>query len=157
MQFCLTQKISMRKNDVVKKLAKELFVLGNQTQKSISETVGVTEKTLSKWIEGNENEPSWKELKDLQSITKKQLLADSYAQLAAVNLAIKANGNVPTKEQYDAKSILGKEIDRLSDSPLAVYTDVFSDFIDWLLRNEPKHVQEFARLSMLFIEQKNSK
>jgi DNA-binding XRE family transcriptional regulator len=147
----------MKLNDTKKKLAKDLYVLGNQTQKSIAATIGVTEKTLGKWIEGNEHEPSWKELRDLQSITKKQLLADSYAQLAAVNLAIKANGNVPTKEQYDAKSILGKEIDRLSDSPLAVYTDVFSDFVDWLLRNEPKHVQDFARLSMLFIEQKNSK
>jgi hypothetical protein len=104
-----------------------------------------------------QKENSWDALKDLQSITKKQLLTDSYAQLAAVNLAIKANGNVPTKEQYDAKSILGKEIDRLSDSPLAVYTDVFSEFIDYLLRNEPKHVQIFAQLSMLFIESKNGK
>lgn len=143
----------MKQSDTKKRLAQELYVLGNQTQKSIAATIGVTEKTLGKWITDNE----WDALRDLQSITKKQLLTDSYAQLAAVNLAIKKNGNVPSKEQYDAKSILGKEIDRLSDSPLAVYTDVFSDFIDWLLRNEPKHVQDFARLSMLFIENKNSK
>jgi predicted transcriptional regulator len=143
----------MAASDIKKRLARELYVLGNQTQKSIADTIGVTEKTLGKWIKEN----SWDALKDLQSITKKQLLTDSYAQLAAVNLAIKANGNVPTKEQYDAKSILGKEIDRLSDSPLAVYTDVFSEFIDYLLRNEPKHVQIFAQLSMLFIESKNGK
>jgi predicted transcriptional regulator len=143
----------MAASDIKKRLAQELYVLGNQTQKSIAETIGVTEKTLGKWIKEN----NWDALKDLQSITKKQLLTDSYAQLAAVNLAIKANGNVPTKEQYDAKSILGKEIDRLSDSPLAVYTDVFSEFIDYLLRNEPKHVQTFAQLSMVFIESKNGK
>lgn len=143
----------MRQNDTKKRLAQELYVLGNQTQKSIAETIGVTEKTLGNWIKDNE----WDGLKDLQSITKKQLLADSYAQLAAVNLAIKANGNVPGKEHYDAKSILGKEIDRLSDSPLAVYTDVFSEFIDYLLRNEPKHTTIFAQLSMSFIESKYSK
>lgn len=141
----------MKQSDTKKRLAQELYVLGNQTQKSIAATIGVTEKTLGKWITDNE----WNALRDLQSITKKQLLTDSYAQLAAVNLAIKANGNVPSKEQYDAKSILGKEIDRLSDSPLAVYTDVFSDFIDWLLRNHPKHTQQFAQLSMEFIEHKN--
>ncbi len=143
----------MAASDIKKRLAQELYVLGNQTQKSIAETINVTPKTLGKWIEIN----NWDSLKDLQSITKKQLLTDSYAQLAAVNLAIKANGNVPTKEQYDAKSILGKEIDRLSDSPLAVYTDVFSEFIDYLLRNEPKDVQRFAQLSMVFIESKNGK
>ncbi len=143
----------MGQNDTKKKLAQELYVLGNQTQKSIAAAVVVTEKTLGKWIDEGE----WEGLKNLQSVTKKQLLADSYAQLAAVNLRIKDNGNVPTKELYDAKSILGKEIDRLSDSPLAVYTDVFSEFIDFLLRNEPKHTTLFAQLSMQFIESKNSR
>jgi DNA-binding XRE family transcriptional regulator len=140
-------------NSLTKKgLAQELYVLGNQSQKTIAEAVGISEKTLGKWIKEGE----WEAQKNLQGITKKQLLADSYAQLAAVNVAIKAHGNVPTKELYDAKSILGKEIDRLSDSPLAVYTDVFADFLDFLLRNHPKHTQLFAQLSMQFVELKNT-
>jgi predicted transcriptional regulator len=142
----------MRQSAVKKSLAQELYILGNQTQKGIATAIGVSEKTISKWI----TEGQWEAQKNLQAVTKKQLLTDSYAQLAAVNLAIAAIGNVPTKELYDAKSILGKEIDRLSDSPLAVYTDVFTDFLDYLLRTEPKHVQEFARLSMAFINYKNS-
>lgn len=138
-------------NSTKKDLAQELYIMGNHTQKAIAEIVTTTAKTLGKWItDGN-----WDELKDLKSITKKQLLKDSYAQLKAVNERIALMGNVPTKELYDAKSILGREIDRLSDNPIAVYTDVFSDFVDFMLRNYPKDVRLFAKYSMEFIEQKN--
>jgi transposase len=140
------------KMEMKKEMAMQMYICGNQTQKAIASIVGVTEKTIGKWIDNG----GWKDLKNLTTVTRKQLLKDSYAQLAAVNERIRNNGNVPTKEQYDAKSIIGKEIDRLSDAPLAVYTDVFSDFIDFMLRNYPKDAQLFAKYSMEFIENKSS-
>ncbi|MFC4262464.1 hypothetical protein ACFOWM_06230 [Ferruginibacter yonginensis] len=142
----------MKHSDSKKSMAQQLYILGNQTKKAICEIVKVTPKTLDSWIEKYE----WDAQKDMQTITKKQLLADTFKQLQAVNEKIKLNGNVPTKELYDAKNILGREIDRLSDAPLAIYTDVFSSFIDFLMRNHPVHVPLFATLSMDFIENKNA-
>jgi DNA-binding XRE family transcriptional regulator len=127
------------------------YLTDNYTQKVIAQMVDVSEKTISKWV----NDDNWEEQKALKTITRKQLLKDSYEQLAAVNLRIKDVGGVPTKELYDAKSIIGKEIDRLSDNPLAAYTDVFTDFIDWLMRNKPVAMQEFSALSMQFLEHKS--
>lgn len=142
----------MAKIEAKKLQAQDYYFKGSFTQKEISKIVDVTEKTISKWVkEGN-----WDDGKNLQTITKKQLLKESYLQLNAVNEAIKANKYVPTKEQYDAKSIIGKEIDRLSNRPLAAYTDVFTDFVEFLKNHYPKHIELFGKISMEFLETKTS-
>lgn len=129
-------------------LAKELFISGAHTRKSISELVGVTEKTLRNWIEAGD----WENLKSLHGVTRSQLLQDSYAQLKAVNEKIASIGGVPTKELYDAKSIIGKEIERLTEHSLAVYIECFSEFTSWLLRNHPKESRVFGSMILEFLE-----
>lgn len=47
-----------------KKLAKELFLLTERTQKEIAQIVGVTESTLSSWV----NEGNWKDLKNVDGL-----------------------------------------------------------------------------------------
>ncbi|TXI14629.1 MAG: hypothetical protein E6Q66_05885 [Pedobacter sp.] len=140
----------MSTNKDKKILAQELFISGAHTRKSISEMVGVTEKTLRKWIE----EGDWEKMKDLKSVTRSQLLRDSYAQLKAVNKKIASLGGVPTKELYDAKSIIGKEIERLGEHAIAVYIECFSEFTGWLLRNHPKESRLFGNLMLEFLEAK---
>lgn len=131
-------------------MAQGLFTTGAHTRKSISEMVGVTEKTLRKWIDDGD----WEKMKNLHGVTRSQLLQDSYAQLKAVNEKIKGIGGVPTKELYDAKSIIGKEIERLSDHSLAVYIECFSEFTGWLLRNHPKESKVFGSVMLEFLEAK---
>jgi len=131
-------------------LAQELFISGAHTRKSISEMVSITEKTLRNWIEHGE----WEKMKDLQGVTRSQLLQDSYAQLKAVNEKITSIGGVPNKELYDAKSILGKEIERLSDHAIAIYIECFSEFTSWLLRNHPKESRLFGSMMLEFLEAK---
>ena len=61
--------------------AKSLFLSQNLTQKEIAERVGVTEKTLSKWIE----KEGWDKLKKSALVTKAAQLAMLYDQLEYLN------------------------------------------------------------------------
>ena len=138
----------MSTNKDKKIIAQELFISGAHTRKSISEMVGITEKTLRSWIEAGD----WENLKNLHGVTRSALLQDSYSQLKAVNEKISSIGGVPTKELYDAKSIIGKEIERLSEHSMAVYIECFSEFTGWLLRHHPKESRLFGNMMLEFLE-----
>ena len=133
-----------------KQFAQGLFIKSNLNRKSISAQTGITEATLRKWI----IEGGWQELKDVQSITRNQLLIDAYKQLAAINKKINNEfDGIPSKELSDAKGVLRKEIETLSDNPLFVYIEVFESFTDWIARNHPKHLKILARLSFDYVQE----
>jgi transposase-like protein len=133
-----------------RQLAQSLYIKGNLTKKAIAQAVGCTEKTLRTWIE----KYKWDNLKEAHTVTRKQLLADAYAQLKAVNQKIEERGGVPNKELSDAKSILRKEIEALSDNPLHVYVDCFDEVLEWVMRNDPKSAQQISELLLKFLEEK---
>ncbi len=138
------------RNAEKKNFAQGLFVKSDLNRKEIATQVGVTEKTLRKWIDDG----GWQELKDVQSITRSQLLIDAYKQLAAINKKINdEHEGVPTKELSDAKGVIRKEIETLSDNPLYLYVEVFENFTDWMARNHPKHLKDLARLSYDFVQE----
>jgi uncharacterized protein YjcR len=130
-----------------KTLAQEMYLNRDYTQREIAEAVGATEKTIRAWIQDGD----WEKMKSMRSVTRKQLLADSYSQLAAVNKKIQEVGGVPTKELYDAKSILRKEIETLSGGSMAEKIQTMEEFIHWLSRHSPKDVKLFGELSMKFL------
>lgn len=66
-----------------KEYAKFLYTEKNLTQKEIAEKVGVTEKTLAKWI--SENEGEWKKLKKSLMATKANQINSLYEQLDRLN------------------------------------------------------------------------
>ena len=133
-----------------KTLAQSLFLGGQYTQKAIAEMVRVTEQTISRWAK----EGDWDNLKQIRSVTRPELLRDSYAQLKAINAAIEEQGGVPTQDQYNAKSVIGKEIERLQDNPIRVYAECFTDFSEWLMRNEPSQGSTYSGLMLRFLEYK---
>jgi hypothetical protein len=130
-----------------KAFAQELYMQGDFSIKRLAETVNVTDKTMSKWI----TDGDWATLKNMRSVSKRQLLNDAYTQLAAVNEKIRGQNNIPHKEDYDAKSILGKEIERLSGTSIAQQIEAFEAFTGWLAKNDPKAAKQFVELSMRFI------
>lgn len=77
-----TNRMGLKKTEQ-KEYAKFLFTEKNSTQKDIAERVGVTEKTLIKWI--NENDGEWKKLKKSLLTTKPQQIKMLYDQLARLN------------------------------------------------------------------------
>lgn len=119
------------------------------TRKDIAEQVGVTQKTLRGWI----NAGDWDSLREAKTITRQQLLNDSYAQLSAVNKQITdEHGGVPTKALSDAKAVLIKEIEALSDLPLHKLLSVFHEVTTWLNDTRPHKLLEITELLNDFIE-----
>ncbi len=136
------------KNAEKKELARGLFLKSSLNRKQIADQVRVTEKTLRNWIEKED----WETLKDSMMITRPQLLQDAMAQLKAINKKIREElNNVPTKELSDAKGVIRKEIEIFSNQPLHRYIEVFEEYIDWLAKNDPDKLSEFAQSSQAFI------
>lgn len=133
-----------------KEKARAFFVRSSLNRKEIAETIGVTEKTLRNWIELD----NWQAEKDSSSITRSQLLQESYAQLQAINDEIRDNHKgIPTKLLSDAKGVIRKEIETLSTHPIYKYVEVFEEFLLWTAKNNPKNLEAFTKDSSLFINQ----
>lgn len=81
--------------------AKHLFTEKNLSQKEIASKVGVTEKTLIKWI--NENDGAWKKLKRSLTTTKAAQIKSYYDQLERLNQEIENR-----KIIYDVPAYLQK-------------------------------------------------
>ena len=138
-------------SEIKKATAYQLYIRGKMTQKDIAAEVGCTPKTLKKWIDDG----GWNNKKEDHSITRKQLLSDSYDQLRALNDKIKREMNgVPDKAMADAKAIIRKEIEALSSSPLHQYIEVTDELIDYIARYSIKDLQTITKISLDFIEDK---
>lgn len=67
-------------------MAKVLFTREKLDQKVIANKVGVSEKTMSKWV----NDFGWKNLRNRMLIGKEEILSNLYEQLEELNTTIKA-------------------------------------------------------------------
>jgi transcriptional regulator with XRE-family HTH domain len=65
-------------------LAKILFTREKLEQKLIAKKVGVSEKTISKWV----NEFNWRSLRDRLLVGKEEVLNNLYEQISNLNRAI---------------------------------------------------------------------
>lgn len=115
-----------------KEWAKLLYLKEKITQKEIAEKVGVTEKTVSKWV----NIEKWENLKASITITKEDTLRRLYMQINEINSAIEKK---PEGERYAT----GKEANDLaklataakmleSEASISETMEVFKRFINWL-------------------------
>lgn len=140
-----------------KEKARALYINSSLNMKDIASQVGVTEKTLRKW----RDEDGWENLKELKTITRSNLLQDAYSQLKQINNDIASQVGVTDSKTrkilFDAKAVLGKEIDRLSDSPLHVYIGVFDEMINWVGSNHPKELKNITSMAYEFIEEVNKR
>ncbi len=65
-------------------LAKILFTVQKLEQKIIAKKVGVSEKTISNWVEKFQ----WKKLRSRLLVSKEEVLSNFYTQLEELNIAI---------------------------------------------------------------------
>lgn len=97
-------------NEQKKELAKLLYTRENiTTQKVISERVGVSQNTVSKWVkEGN-----WERIRTSIVFTKDEQLRELYDQFTLLNEAIRDGVGYPDSKQADVLSKLTKSISQL--------------------------------------------
>lgn len=73
-------------NEQKKEWAQLLFTREALTQKEVATRVGISEKTMSKWV--NENDKQWERLRQSIIVTKEEQLRRIYEQLDELNYMI---------------------------------------------------------------------
>lgn len=122
-------------NKQKKLVARSLYLKSQMNRKQIANQVNVTEKTLRKWID----EGDWDTVKEAETISRKELLREAYAQLRAINKKINDElGGVPDKQLADAKGVIRREIEALSEMPLHRYVEMAMELTNWVQHNEPQ-------------------
>lgn len=135
-----------------KEWAQHLYCSNILTQKAIAEKVGVSEKTLSKWV----NDGNWDRLRKSLLISKQEQLANLYEQLSEINEAIKKK---PEGERYadsrqaDIMSKITSSIEQLEEETnLTDIMEVGKRFIVFIQQQDFEKSKEVVVLYDAFIK-----
>ncbi|MBL6448568.1 hypothetical protein JMN32_19815 [Fulvivirga sp. 29W222] len=107
-------------------LAKNLFLHSNKTQEEIAAIVGVTNKTMTKWVQ------PWKNIRHARNLLPDQQVAKIYAQLEALDTQIEDQNNVPTSKQADIKKKLTAAIKDIQNVSLKEYVLCYEELLNHL-------------------------
>lgn len=135
-----------------KDYAKTLF-LTNLTisQKEIAERSGVSQKTVSKWV----NEESWENLRTSLLTTRENQLSNLYLQLRKLNEAIadRECQAYATSKEADVLIKLTSAINKLEqDLSIADIVNVSKRFLEWLRHADLAKAKELSNLFDAFIK-----
>lgn len=113
-------------------LAKILFTREHLEQKVVAQRVGVSEVTMSKWV----NQFNWKDLRKRMLLAKEEQINNLYEQLEALNEEIKKSENKrPDTRQADVQIKLASAIRALeTDLAIADLVESGMRFIKYLQR-----------------------
>ncbi len=135
-----------------KEWAKQLFIENKLNQKLIAEKVGVSEKTLSKWV----NEGHWERLRKSLLISKQEQLANLYDQLSEINSHIKKKPEgerFADSKQADIMVKITASIEQLEEETnMADVFEVGKRFISWLQSHDFQKAKEVVDLYDGFIK-----
>lgn len=135
-------------NQQKKEWAKLLFIKENLTQKEIAEKVGISQQTMTRWV----NSERWEELKVSVTITREEQLRNLYRQLAELNkeIANRDGNRFPTTAEADTITKLANSIEKLeTETGLSEIQSTFREFLGWMRKFD---LQEAQRLVTLFDE-----
>jgi len=133
----------MAKKDNQRKIAEGMFIEQGMTCKAISELIGVSENTLSKWRTAH----NWDDLRDEELAAPHKIRAILLKELK--NLA---EGQASTIDA-DALAKISKVMDTISDklSPQIVIS-VIKAFDNWMADQEPQMAVAFLEWHKRFIQ-----
>ena len=137
-----------------KEHAKLLFIKENLSQKEIAEKVEVSEKTINRWV--NENNEEWKRMRQSIIITKEEQLRRIYEQLDELNQAIQkrdAGCKYANSKEADVIVKLTAAANNLeSDASIADIVEVAKRFLNWLRPLDLQKAKEVSALLDAFIK-----
>lgn len=133
----------------VKSLAQEIYLHSNISQKEVAEKVGVSEQTVSKWV----NQGNWRVLRTAKNVSRQSLLQKAYANLEKMNDLIDEHQGVPPKQLTDAKSVFVREVQALDkQDSLSHAVSIMEGFMAFMFRRDPKLAKEISQYQLEFIE-----
>lgn len=133
-------------------LAKILFTSQKLDQKAVAQKVGISENTMSKWV----NDFRWKDLRNRLLVGKEEMLNDFYEELAELNETIRSREKgkrYSNNKEADTKVKLTAAIRNL-ETELAIADLVASGkkFLKFMqMKNLHDQVNEYAEIWNDFI------
>ena len=126
-----------------KEWANLLFIRERQmTQKAIAEKVGVSEKTLSKWV----RDEQWETLRKSLLVTKEEQLRRLYNQIDSLTVQIEQRPESwATSKEADTLSKITTSIRNLeTETSISEVFEVGKKFITWLQLNDLEKAKEIV-------------
>lgn len=110
--------------------AQILYVNENLTAKEIAARVGVTQKTMGRWIKDGK----WDQLRKSMLVTKQKMITMMYDQLEALNNSIaERTPAIPDGKEADVISKITTSIQRLeTEASVAETIEVAKSFINYV-------------------------
>lgn len=132
--------------------AKLLFLKEHLSQKEIAVKVGVTEKTIGKWV----NQQEWQVLKSSETITIHEQIKRTLNQIHQINIAISEREDgkkFPSNQEADILSKLSAIVKNLkTEINLNEIIEVFELFSEWLRHIDLDRAKDNVELQDKFIE-----
>lgn len=139
----------MKPNTLKKEYAKLLFTSEKLSQKEISEKVGVSEQTITRWVNANSGE--WRRLRQSLFVTKREQLSRIYDQIGEITNSIieKEQGKryADSKEADTLVKLTSAAKTLETEASVADKIDVTMKFLDWL---RPIDLELAKRIAPLF-------
>ncbi len=121
-------------NDQKKKVAKSLYLSG-YTNKHISKTISVTEKTIGKWVKDNK----WGVIKAANESIKPEVISNLYGNIADIQEAARDEKRSLTASESDTIIKITNSIAKLENKhTLQVYIEIFKEYNEFLGKHYPK-------------------
>ena len=141
------------KSEQKKMLARELYMIGNNTFEEIAQKVGAQRQTISRWAKAGK----WDALKTGMSITREQSLKNMYQQLDEMNSAILARDpgkRHPDTKEADVMAKLATAIKKLeNDVGISDIISVGMRFGEFLRRRDLDKAKEYVKLWDVFLKE----
>lgn len=136
-----------------KEIAKQIFISDlTITQKEVAEKVGISEKSMSKWV----RDEDWSKLRKSLLNSKQQVLSSLYTQLEELNNAIqkKPEGQryMHSKEADIYIKVTAAIKNLTTEVSLTQHMESAKAFMDWLRKVDLDKAKEYAILYDGFIK-----
>lgn len=132
--------------------AQILYVNENLTAKEIAARVGVTQKTMGRWIKDGK----WDQLRKSMLITKQKMITMMYDQLEALNNSIaERTPAIPDGKEADVISKITTSIQRLeTEASVAETIEVAKSFINYVREYDLELAKEITEHFDSYIQYK---
>lgn len=139
-------------NSQKKEWAKTLYLKENLTQKEIAIRVGVSQQTITRWV----NAEKWEDLKTSITLTRQEQIGNMYRQVAEINRSISAKNEGERFADSKEADILGKLAAAINKMETEVgikdIIEVGSKFIDWIRAVDLDKAKDITSLYDAFIK-----
>lgn len=132
--------------------AQILYVNENLTAKEIAARVGVTQKTMGRWIKDGK----WDQLRKSMLVTKQKMITMMYDQLEALNNSIaERTPAIPDGKEADIISKITTSIQRLeTEASVAETIEVAKSFINYVREYDLELAKEITEHFDSYIQYK---